>query len=272
MRIMSYANTIAIVTGGASGIGLGLVRGLAAAGARVILADRSLEAATAAAAAIGPAVEPMAVDVTDPAAVQAMVDETLRRHGRIDYLFNNAGIGHAGEVRDLALADWARVMDVNFWGVVHGVTAVYPQMLQQGHGHIVNISSGAGLGPRPGMVPYAASKHAVVGLSTSLRAEAKGLGVKVSVVCPGSIATNMLKTATFQNLDGAALLAKVPAIFISGDECGRRILKGVARNRAIIPVTAVAWLEWLVFRYVPVLGWLIADFRGRQFRAHRVEP
>lgn len=270
MQGMSYANAIAIVTGGASGIGLGLVRALAAAGARVILADRQLEAATTAAESVGPHVEPLAVDVTDPVAVQGMVDETVRRHGRIDYLFNNAGIGHAGEVRDIPMADWQKVMAVNFWGVVHGVTAVYPQMLAQGHGHIVNVASGAGLGPRPGMVPYAASKHAVVGLSTSLRAEAKSLGIKVSVVCPGSIATNMLKTATFQNLDGAALLAKVPAVFISGDECGRRILRGVARNRAIIPITAVAWLEWLVMRYLPMLGWWITDFRARQFRAHRL--
>jgi NAD(P)-dependent dehydrogenase (short-subunit alcohol dehydrogenase family) len=269
---MTYANTIAIVTGGASGIGLGIVRALAAAGATVVLADRSLEAASAAAEAIDPRVEPMAVDVTDAAAVTAMIEATFARHGRLDYLFNNAGIGQAGEVRDLTLADWEKVMAVNLWGVVHGVQAAYPRMLAQGHGHIVNISSGAGLGPRPGMVPYAASKHAVVGLSTSLRAEAKDLGIKVSVVCPGSIATNMLKTAAFKNLDGAKLLSQVPAsVFITGDECGRRILKAVAKNRAIIPITAVAWAEWLIFRYLPVLGWVIANVRGRQFRANRLQ-
>jgi NAD(P)-dependent dehydrogenase (short-subunit alcohol dehydrogenase family) len=263
---------VAIVTGGASGIGLGLVKALAASGARVVLADRSAEQARAAAEAIGPQVIPRQVDVTDPAAVQEMVTATAQQFGHIDYLFNNAGIGQAGEVRDLALSDWSRVMDVNFWGVVHGIQAVYPLMLKQGHGHIVNIASGAGLGPRPGMVPYAASKHAVVGLSTSLRSEARDLGVKVSVVCPGAIATNMLSATAFKNLDGAKLLARVPAAtFITADECARRILKGVARNRAIIPVTAVAWLEWLAVRYVPALSWLITDFRARQFRANRLE-
>jgi NAD(P)-dependent dehydrogenase (short-subunit alcohol dehydrogenase family) len=237
------------------------------------LADRRLEQATAAAASVGGDVTALAVDVSDAAAVQAMVAETLARHGRIDYLFNNAGVGQAGEVRDLDLADWARVMDVNVWGVVHGIHAVYPVMLQQGHGHIVNIASGAGLGPRPGMVPYAASKHAVVGLSTSLRAEAEHLGVKVSVVCPGAIATAMLASTPFKNLDGAKLLSRAPAMaFISPDECARRILRGVARNRAIIPVTAVAWAEWLIYRYLPPLSWVIARFRARQFRAHRLEP
>lgn len=264
--------SVAIVTGGASGIGLALVRALLAAGARVALVDRSAAVAQHAADGVSGADDRLrayGVDVTDAAAFEALAVDVQARWVRIDYLFNNAGIGMAGAVADTTLDDWKRVLDVNLWGVIHGVQAVYPRMLAQGRGHIVNTASGAGLGPRPFMAVYAASKHAVVGLSTSMRGEAAPLGVKISVVCPGNIASNMLGTTTFRNLDGDGLRRAIPFKPMSADECARRILRGVARNKAIIPVQWIASVEWWLYRISPGLYAKVSDFRAAKFRAHQ---
>jgi short-subunit dehydrogenase len=104
-------------------------------------------------------------------------------------MLNNAGIALGGEVRDMDLEHWRRILDVNLWGVIHGTTAAYQVMVKQGFGHIVNTASLGGLIPEPMATAYATTKHAVVGLSTSLRAEAAELRVKVSVVCPGFVQT-----------------------------------------------------------------------------------
>ena len=117
-------------------------------------------------------------------AVQALVDGAFRDLGRVDYLFNNAGVNLCAELRDTTLEDWDLLIDMNLRGVIHGVHAAYPIMREQGFGHIVNIASAAGLIPAAAEGAYAATKHAVVGLSSSLRIEAESFGVKVSVVCP----------------------------------------------------------------------------------------
>ena len=135
------------------------------------------------------------VDVRDASGFQKLVDDTAAEHGRLDYLFNNAGIGIAGEERDVSLEDWNTVLDVDLHGVVHGVRAAYALMVKQGHGHIVNTASLAGLLPSPGLVPYAMTKHGVVGLSLSLRAEAAEHGVRVTAVCPGVVDTPILTRA-----------------------------------------------------------------------------
>jgi NAD(P)-dependent dehydrogenase (short-subunit alcohol dehydrogenase family) len=250
-----YQDKVAIVTGAAGGIGAALVSALQRAGAIVVAADLNASA--------------HAVDVTNYDAVKALVDATVAEHGRLDFMFNNAGVGLVGEVRDLEIDDWRPVMDVNLWGVIHGVQAAYPLMVAQGWGHIVNTASGAGLCPRPGMVPYAASKYAVVGLSTSLREEAAELGVRVSAACPGYIGTGIIAATPFKRVDGDALMKSVPIKPMSPEDCARVILKGVAGNRAIIPVTVVTWVEWLLQRWAPWVIRLIARFRARKFRAFR---
>jgi NAD(P)-dependent dehydrogenase (short-subunit alcohol dehydrogenase family) len=126
--------------------------------------------------------------------VQELVDETVRDYGRLDYMFNNAGIGMGGEVRDMDLEHWRRVLEVNLWGVTCGTSAAYEEMVRQGFGHIVNTASLAGLIPLPMVAAYCATKHAVVGLSASLRAEAAALGIKVSVVCPGFVETGIFRS------------------------------------------------------------------------------
>jgi len=270
--LKTYRDKIALITGGASGIGAALSKRLAEAQAEVWITDCDLEAAEHKARElreVGARVQASAMDVTDAISVAQTVNEIHQQHGRIDYLFNNAGVGAAGEVRDLELDDWERVMSVNFSGVVHGVHAVYPLMLEQGFGHIVNVASGAGLCPRPGMVPYAASKHAVVGLSMSLRAEAADLGVQVSVACPGYVATQILKRTRFRKLDNEGLQEDVPFAPMPADRCAEIILRGVAKNKGLITVGKMVSWEWWLQRFFPGLEERLVGGRGRKIRARR---
>ena len=128
----------------------------------------------------------------DAVAVQALVDEVAVRHGRLDFMFNNAGIVIGGRTDEMSREHWDRVIDVNLKGVVNGVVAAYPLMVSQGHGHIVNTASTAGLAPAVLVAAYSASKHAVVGLTGALRPEAARFGVRVSVMCPGAVDTPIL--------------------------------------------------------------------------------
>jgi NAD(P)-dependent dehydrogenase (short-subunit alcohol dehydrogenase family) len=256
----AFRDKVAIVTGGASGIGRALGGELVRGGARVVLADVNgdgVEQAARAMSAAGAAT----VDVTDAAAVERLVNETAERHGRLDYMFNNAGIAILGNARLMTLADWNRLIDVNVRGVVHGVSAAYPLMIRQGFGHIVNTASVAGLVPTPGGTGYALTKHAVVGLSLSLREEAAAFGVKVSVVCPGFVDTPIKDAARLLGADKESVLANMPVKLYPADACARDALRGVARNRGVIVVTTPAKVGWLLYRLVPGV---VARIMGRE--------
>lgn len=244
---------IAIVTGGASGIGLALGRQLAAGGARVVLADRNEEALERAAATLGKEggeVEGRVLDVTDRQAVHAVFGDVARRHGKLDLVFNNAGVGMGSEATDVTPEHWRTILDVNLHGVIHGVEAAYPRMLRQRSGHIVNTASIAGLVPVPGELPYATSKFAVVGLSHTLRAEAADFGVQVSVVCPGVVATPIFDSSPLVGFDKDRVLAVWPK-GIDPERCAARILRGVRRNQATIVVTPMAHVLWRLYRLSP---------------------
>ncbi|MCP3956362.1 MAG: SDR family oxidoreductase [bacterium] len=264
-RIRTFDGAVAIVTGGASGIGRALAEGLARRGSRVVLADRQIELAeevTAEVRSRGGEAEAQEVDVTDPAAVEEVVRGTADAHGRLDYLFNNAGIAVAGRAEDNELEDWARVLDVNLRGVVHGIHAAYPIMKAQGFGHLVSTASMAGLIPTSMLASYNAAKHAVVGLSTSLRIEAASAGVRVSVICPGVIRTAILD-------DGGRygkLLMDIPEKLrhrlenwaMEPDRFADKALAAVAANKPIIIVPARWKLLWWLQRVSPSLWLLLA--------------
>ena len=185
--LRTYGGAVAIVTGGASGIGRALGEELARRGAAVVLADRQAGLAAEVAAGIvdrGGTAEAAELDVRDAEAVTRLVNRVAEECGRLDYLFNNAGIGVAGEVRHYRPGDWDLVLDVNLRGVAHGVEAAYPLMVRQGFGHLVNTASMAGLLPSPGLASYSTAKHAVVGMSLAIRAEGADLGVRCSAFCP----------------------------------------------------------------------------------------
>lgn len=272
---MSYfENKVAIVTGGASGIGRALCEELGRRGAAaIVVADINAEGAQEVAAAHRRA-QAMHVDVSREGDVQALVDETISQHGRLDLMFNNAGVAICGEVRDLTLDHWQRVLDVNLWGVIYGTTAAYRVMVGQGFGHIVNVASLDGLAPMPLAVPYTAAKHAVVGLSTALRIEAAKLGVKVSVVCPGTVQTNILDTAAFVGIKREEAIAEMQSGFKMADpaDCARAILRGVERNRAIIIDTRLNRLFWQLYRISPSLYAALMQKGVGQMRPLREEP
>jgi NAD(P)-dependent dehydrogenase (short-subunit alcohol dehydrogenase family) len=182
---------VALVTGAARGIGLAIATALTNEGWRVVLAD--LDGAKAAQAASGLAgASAVALDVRDPEAVEAAVTDVEVRDP-LRLIVNNAGVSPAPGSDGLwPLWEWQRLVSVNLMGVVHGVNAAYPRMRDRGRGQILNVASLAGLVPGPALGPYAATKHAVVGLSLGLRADAAPFGVRVSVLCPGWVDTAML--------------------------------------------------------------------------------
>lgn len=272
--LRTFDGAVAVVTGGASGIGRALAEAMVRRGARVVLADRQIDLARQVADGIrsrGGEASAVEVDVTDFAAVEAAVRETFEACGRLDYLFNNAGIGIGGEAELYELEHWTRVLDVNVRGVVHGVQAAYPRMLRQGFGHIVNTASTAGLIPAPGIVAYGAAKHAVVGLTRSLRVEAASSGVRLSAICPGVIRTAILDGGKY-----GEMLREFPAEFqdkmwkrlrpMDPDRFAVKVLAAVATNREIIVVPARWKILWWLDRLSPSLG----SFLVRWFyEAHR---
>lgn len=195
-----FDGKVALVTGGASGIGKALVHELVFRGCEVIIADLQKELAETVAAEItskGGKVEAVALDVTDSGAFDTLVSNIFHHKGRLDFLFNNAGIMFMGDTDLYSIDDWNFTVDVNLRGVINGVQAVYGPMIQQGFGHIINTASMSGLIPTAGSIGYTTTKHAVVGLSRALRAEAKEKGIAVSVFCPGVIRTPIMSGGKF---------------------------------------------------------------------------
>jgi NAD(P)-dependent dehydrogenase (short-subunit alcohol dehydrogenase family) len=185
---------VAVVTGGASGIGRALAERFLREGMRVVLADVEAESLAATAAELATAGDVLAVptDVTDPAAVERLRDATVEGFGVPFVVCNNAGVGGLGDmVWDGPLATWDWVLGVNVYGVLHGLRAFVPVLLEADAGHVVNTASLAGLQGAPGMGPYCASKHAVVGISESLAHELtlRGSKVRVHVLAPGFLKT-----------------------------------------------------------------------------------
>lgn len=182
----------AVVTGAASGMGLAFAERFAAAGMNVVLADVEeprLTAAVASLGSTGAAAMGVPTDVSDEAAIIALKDEALERFGAVHVVCNNAGV--AGGDR---LADWQWVMNVNFWGVVHGMRTFLPLLVEQDEGHIVNTASIAGI--MPGFSAYSASKWAVVGMTEGLfhQLSAQGSNVGVSCLCPGWVKTDIVSS------------------------------------------------------------------------------
>jgi NAD(P)-dependent dehydrogenase (short-subunit alcohol dehydrogenase family) len=270
--IRTFDGAVAIVTGGASGIGRALGEALAGRGARVVLADVQADLAHAVAEGIrgkGGSATASALDVTDFAAVRRLVEATFEREGRLDYLFNNAGIGILGEARYYSIDDWTRILDVNLRGVIHGVQAAYPLMVHQGFGHIVNTASGAGLMPAPLVVGYCTTKYAVVGLSTSLRIEAATAGVRVSVLCPGVVRTPALIDGgrfgrVVQPIPPEVQRALIdPQRPMPPDRFARRALAAVARNRAIVVIPTSWKVLWGLYRLTPAFGFFVGKLALR---------
>lgn len=264
----SASGRIAVITGGASGIGAALAARLAGEGAEVWIADRQIDAAQDLAGRLdagGGTAHAIELDVRDPAAFQRVAATVVEQSGRIDYLFNNAGIGVGGEVDSYTLDDWNDVFDVNLRGVVHGIQAVYPIMIRQHSGHIVNTASMAGLMTGAGQASYSATKHAVVAISRTLRVEADRHNVRVSALCPGVIRTPILTGGKFGRLKAPGVtdeefIKKVwePLRPMDPHVFADRVVRAVMRNDAIIIVPAWWKAFWYLERLSPRLSLRLA--------------
>lgn len=247
----------AIVTGGGSGIGAALTRALAADGVHVVCADIDLASAQAVASSVNAPgiVDARLLDVTSAGAVQRLVDDVVATHGRLDLMFNNAGITFLGNTEDLTLEQWNAIIDVNIRGVVHGVHAAYPVMIGQGSGHIVNTASMGGLMAAGLMTSYVATKHAVVGLSLALRTEAAAHGVGVTVVCPAAVDTPILDKGEIGSFRGRDFYLEGQRIKhpVDPDLLARRILEAVAADRALVVEPRQARVAWRLGRLAPTL-------------------
>lgn len=232
-----FQDKTAIVTGAASGIGRELVVQLLQQGAIVFATDvnqAGLETLLAEQASAGSRLQIARLDVTDRVACETLIQGVLQQRGRLDFMFNNAGICIFGEVKNMTPDQWDRIIDINLRGVVHGTDIAYKIMCEQRSGHIVNTASGAGLMPIPLMTAYCTTKHAVVGLSTSLREEARRYNVRVSAICPGIISTNIVNATESHDFDMQKMHASSPVKEVPVADAVKTILKGVAGNKSTI--------------------------------------
>jgi NAD(P)-dependent dehydrogenase (short-subunit alcohol dehydrogenase family) len=238
--VKQLAGGVAVVTGAASGIGRALAMALAGEGMTLALADRDAAGLHETVDQVvhgGGRATPHAVDVADEAAVNAFAQGVLREHGRVDVLVNNAGVSIFGTVQELASDEIAWLMNINFWGVVHGTKAFLPALLAQPEACIVNVSSVFGLWAPPGQAAYAASKFAVRGFTESLRAELAGTNVHVVTVHPGGIKTAIARNARVARAADAVLAATLTKTFderlltTPPEEMAAAIVRGIKQRR-----------------------------------------
>ena len=186
---------VAVITGGASGIGFATARRLASRGVRLVLADieeSALDRAVAELSATGSAVEGVVCDVGDLKAVQHLADTAFEKMGAVHIVFHNAGVAVGGPIAEMQHGDWEWTLRVNLWGPIHGVEAFTQRMIAQGQGgHMLFTASFAGLVPNVGLGPYCVSKYGVVALAEVLRRELRAHDIGVSVLCPMRVATNI---------------------------------------------------------------------------------
>ena len=232
----------AFVTGGRGGLGRALCTRLSGAGMTAVAADLP---------GLGADVE---LDVTDAEAVRRAVEQVVDTHGRLGVVVANAGVAAAGVVESLPADAWSRTLAVNLEGAINVLRAAYPTMIEQRSGHIVFVSSLAGLVPTPLLVPYAATKHAIVGLATSLRPEAARHGIGVTVVCPGPVETPFLDTGgssgVVEGVDTRRFLTRAAGRAISADAVAKATVGGIRRNRAVV-APGRAGLIWRAARFSP---------------------
>src|ERR1700757_2294910 len=254
--MMDLSGKTAIVTGAASGIGLGIATSLAEAGANVVMADIQKDAVEAAAHGLSGTnkrVMPVRIDVTQEQSVLDALDEAERNFGRLHIACNNAGVPmHGTRLIDVPRGDWEFVIGVNIWGVIHGIRHFVPAILRHGEeGHIVNTASVAGFQNRrgTGQGPYSMSKYAVLSLTEALEHELEGTNVGVSVLCPGPIATKFARGSRnrpdhmggpqIRATDEAVLAERLATTGLDPKKVGERVVDAIPTKTINAFVSAV---------------------------------
>jgi NAD(P)-dependent dehydrogenase (short-subunit alcohol dehydrogenase family) len=259
---------VIVITGAGSGIGQQTAVAFAEEKAKLILLDinqRGLDQTVEMVRSDAQSVEAHLCDVSDFMAMQSLADEVNSRHGAVDVLINNAGIGTAGRFLDATLDTWKKTIDINLMGVVHGCKAFLPAMVerQQG-GAVVNIASMAGYFASKEMPVYSASKFAVLGFSACLRADLREQHIFVSTICPGIINTPIVANSILEikNSRHSAEAFRKKAVGLyekrnyPPDRVARAIIKAVKKRRGILPVSPEAWIAYYLTRFFPgVAAW-----------------
>jgi NAD(P)-dependent dehydrogenase (short-subunit alcohol dehydrogenase family) len=266
-RRYDFYGRVVVITGGSRGLGLVLARQLASEGAKLAICCRNvaeLEVAQSELLNLGVPVLAQACDLEDRQQVQHFIDTVRRDFGRIDVLINNAGVIQVGPLNTLTHADFEQAMNTHFWGVLHAIEEVLPLMRRQQAGRIVNIASIGGRIAVPHLLPYSASKFALVGFSDGLRAELMQEGIYVTTVCPGLMRTGSPRNATFKGQHRAeyawfSINSSLPLLTMSAERAAAKIISACRYGRAKVTLTLPAKLAVCASTLAPELT---ADLMG----------
>ena len=248
---------VAVVTGAGSGIGRATAMAFAREGADLVLADIQadrLEAVKKEIEKAGGRAMVKTADVSDSDQVKALAEFAIAQRGRVDILFNNAGVSIGARFENTSLEDFHWIFGINFWGVVHGVHHFLPHFIRQQSGHIVNTSSILGLTSGPGASAYASTKFAVAGLGESLRAELARHHIGVTTICPGVIQTRIVEDGRVRLEEGSRINRNTLTEFYRNrawppERVARAVVKAVKKNRGVVPVGPEAWAQWFLKRF-----------------------
>lgn len=273
-------NQIALVTGAASGMGRASAIEMAKAGAHLILVDINEAGLRDVARTIegyGRRATPLVADLALESEIKRVADAALEAEGRIDILYNNAGVALAEELKDTTPEDWEWLVNINFWAPIRLTQRLLPQMLERRSGHVVTTASLAGLMGAPMLGAYSVTKFGMVGYSETLRAEVASYGIDVSVVCPGVVRTNLVNTIKTPGISAdktARQVDRLPAWFgLDEREAGRQIVRGIRRRNGYILIAREAKLLWFIKRVSPeatfrlnrlVFKWMRSERRKMQ--------
>ena len=262
MAGVDVAGKTALVTGAASGIGRATALAFARAGADLVVCDLNeagLEETAGMIRSLGRGVLARRVDVASREAMRAFAAEVHREREAVDVLMNNAGVGLGARFLDTRLEDWDWILSINLWGVVYGCHFFLPPMVTRGRGgHVVNVSSAAGYLATAQLAAYSTTKFAVFGLSEALREELLPHGIGVTTVCPGLINTPIVATSRMRGRAASPearryVLDVYQRRNYGPERVAANILKAVARNRAVAPISPEAWTMYLMKRFAPGL-------------------
>ena len=272
-RSVLFANKKILITGAGSGIGRATAYELAPYQPHLILCDLNASAVDRTATycqGLGATTETHVVDVSDWDDMKALASKVEKKHGALDILINNAGVGLGGDFLSTPIEDWQWAIGINLMGVVHGCKLFAPAMVERRVGHIVNLASAAGYYAAPDMTAYAATKHAVMGLSEALRAEMADYHIGVSAICPGVINTNIVAAGRMNGSTGAAqdkLVAFYRKRNYGPELVAKAIISAIEHNRAVTPVSPEAWVMYGAKRFTPgLLDWINRSALAKKLR------